>query len=74
MNETDAAKLVHKYLCEHIELELCTETPKDLYNFRHEDECLFRFKLFGHLTIGSSEYIAINKSTGSIRHIGFLEE
>jgi len=74
MNESDASKIVHAYLCDHIRLEKYKEVPSGLFGFRPDDEYLFSFTLFGHQAIGGSEYIAVSKATGSVRYLGFHGE
>jgi hypothetical protein len=74
VNELEANRTAHKFLCEHIELEQCNELPNGLYNFKSSEELLFRFRLFGHSLIGSTEYIAVSKETGVVRYVGFHGE
>lgn len=70
MNTTDAGEIARAYLCKHIQLEQCAEIPSELYGFKPSDVYLFRFKLFGQMSIGSSEYVAVTKSTGSVHYLG----
>ncbi len=74
MNKSEANRIAHSFLCEHIELEQCNELPIGLYNFQHSEEILFSFHIFGHSSVGASEYIAVSKETGGVRYLGFLGE
>jgi len=74
MNKSEANRIAHSFLCDHIELELCNEPPNGLYEFNHSDEILFRFCVFGHMSVGGSEYIAVSNETGAGRYLGFLGE
>jgi hypothetical protein len=74
MNESEASKIVHAYLCENISLEKCKNIPSELYESNPDDEYLFSFKLLGRSNIGSSEYIAVSITTGSVRYLGFHGE
>ena len=75
MNNEEAKKLGQVFLSEHIELDR-TEPSVNLalHNFHASEEVLFRFKLFGHSSIGSSEYISVSRATGKVRYIGFCGE
>ena len=74
MDESEAIKIVHAFLSEHIEIERCNNPPTGLWNFSLSKDYLFRFRLFGHSSIGASEYISISKETGLINYIGFHGE
>ena len=74
MNEPEAKQAARKYLCDHIKLDLCTDFSGVSYELKPENEFIYQFKLFGSASIGSSEYIAISKATGSVRYLGCLDE
>lgn len=74
MNDVEAKKIAHRFLCEHIDLEYCTEQPPGLYGFHPSEEILYRFRLFGTLSIGGSEYVSVSKITGKVRYLGNLGE
>ena len=74
MDETEAKKIAHRFLCERIELEYCSGPPPGLYNFNPADELLFSFSLFGTSSIGSSEYVSISRATGEVRYLGHRGE
>jgi hypothetical protein len=74
VNESEANRTAHAFLCKHIDLEQCNELPNGLYEFKPSEEFLFKFRLFGHSSIGSSEYIAVSKETEVVRYVGFHEE
>ncbi len=74
MNNINAKDIARSFLCEKIELQYCTDPPEGIYNFNNQEEFLFIFKLFGHLSIGGSEYVAVSKKTGAARYLGFYGE
>ena len=74
MNEREAKQSIHKFLCDHIELELCTNFSDISYELNPENEFIYRFELFGSTSVGSSEYIAISKLSGSVRYLGYIGE
>jgi len=46
----------------------------NLCEFNPVREHLFTFKLFGHDSVGSSEYIAVDRENGEVRYLGFHGE
>lgn len=72
MNESEIKQLAHDHLCQNIALELCNEIPDGLYEFNPETELLYSFQLFGHDSIGASEYVSVSKATGKVKYRGFL--
>lgn len=70
MNEKDAKKLAHGFLCQYIALDYCFDPPQGLYAFDPAEEFLFTFRLFGAWAIGSSEYVAVSKTTGAVGYLG----
>lgn len=74
MDEAEANKIAHEFLCENIEIEQCADPPDGLYAFNRSKEFLFRFRLVGHSSIGSAEYIAVSKETRAVRYLGFHGE
>jgi len=73
MDTPEANRIARKFLREQIELEH-SEPPNGLYGFKPSEEIVFRFRLFGHSTIGSSEYVAVSKKTGAVRYLGSYGE
>lgn len=65
-----AKKLGQEFLCKSIEIEHCPSPPHGLYGFDANKEYLFTFRLFGHASVGSSEYIAVSIATGAVRYVG----
>lgn len=76
MNNEQAEKKVHDYLSRRIEITRCTVPPENVnfYEFNPNKEHLFTFKLFGHNSIGSAEYIAVDQGSGDVRYLGFFGE
>ena len=71
MNKSEAEKLARAYLSEHIEFELPEQSDiPEIYNFDASKYLLFSFRLFGHHSVGSSEYISVSKETGEVGYIG----
>lgn len=75
MNNIKAEGTARSFLSEKIEL-IHTEPSEGLalHNFDASEEALFEFRLFGHPSIGSSEYVAVSRKTGRVRYIGHLGE
>lgn len=76
MDIEKATAQAREYLCRKIEISHCP-TPLDttcFYNFSPDREHLFTFKLFGHTSVGASEYIAVDRNSGEIRYLGFSGE
>lgn len=74
MKDADAYRIAHEYLCRNIALERCEELPEGLYGVTESGDVLFTFRLFGRTCVGSSEYIAVSKETGTARYVGFHGE
>lgn len=74
MNSQQAKAQIHEFLCQRIKITHCSEPPDNvtLYEFNPAREYLFTFKLFGHDSTGSSEFIAVDRESGEIRYLGFL--
>lgn len=71
-----ARSRVHMFLCRNIEINHCPEPPDNvnLYEFNPARERLFTFKLFGHDSVGSSEFVAVDRKSGEVRYLGFHGE
>ena len=76
MNSEQAKARVHDFLCQRIEITHCPEPPEsvNLYQFNPAREHLFTFKLFGHCSVGSAEYIAVDRQSGKVCYLGFHGE
>ena len=74
MKEADARKMVREYLCKRIEIEACSGIQDGVFNFDPDNELLFRFSLFDQPSTGSSEYVTISKTNGTVKYIGFHGE
>ena len=76
MDSEQAKTRVHEILCQSIEITHCPEPPDNvnLYDFNPAREHLFAFKLFGHDTGGSSEYMVVDPENGEVRYLGFRGE
>lgn len=71
-----ARSRVHIFLRRNIEINHCPEPPENvnLYEFNPAREHLFTFKLFGHDSVGSSEFMAVDRESGEVRYLGFHAE
>lgn len=74
MKDADAYRIAQAFLCENISLERCEEPPEGMYDLNESGDLLFTFRLFGHASVGASEYVAISKATGAVRYLGFRGE
>lgn len=74
MNESEANKLAHSFLCDHINLERCRELPSSLYESNPSNELIFSFSLFGKDSIGGVNYISVTKKNKQVRYLGFHGE
>lgn len=76
MDSEQAKARVHEFLCQRIEITHCPVPPDNvnLYEFNPTREHLFTFKLFGHDSVGSSEYMAVDRESGEVRYLGFHGE
>jgi hypothetical protein len=73
MDEEHAITQAREFLCQRIDIIPCQELPDkaNLYEFNPAIEYLFIFKLFGHDSLGASEYIAVDRENGKVRYLGF---
>lgn len=76
MDSEQAKARVHEFLCQSIEINYCPEPLDNVshYEFNPAKEYLFTFKLFGYGSVGSSEYVAIDRVSGEVRYLGFQGE
>lgn len=72
MDDKTAIKLAKRFLCDHIELKIHPKSMPvpGIYNFDPDDEILMSYSLFNEIAVGSSKYISISKTDGTVKHIG----
>ena len=59
MDDTEAKKFAHRFLCECIEHEYSSEPPQGLYILHPDEKLFFRLRLFAVSSIWSSEYVTV---------------
>lgn len=76
MDNEQAKRRAHEYLCSRIEITPCSVLPDYSipYEFDPDREYLFTFRLSGHESLGGSEYIAVDRKSGEVRYLGFYGE
>ena len=74
MNPYEAEKIAGSFLSKSIELQYCGNSPRGIYDVNYENEILFKFQLFGELSIGGSPYVAVSRETGEVRYLGYFGE
>lgn len=75
MDKSEAIRLCREHLSECIVFEECNYPPNGLYNFNPSDEYLFIVSYPERSAyVGSTAYIAVSKTTGVVRFLGYVGE
>jgi len=74
MDKKDAEILARSSLAESIVLEYCATPPQAIYGFIPAEEYLFTYQPDWGWYIGGSQYLAVSKESGEVRHLGFCGE
>lgn len=76
MNPSDAETIALQQLTKEIRLHYCTgeKVPSSFYNFNADEYHVFSVEDSHNLRVGGGRYVAVNKTDGSIRNLGFTGE